>query len=185
MRRVPSKHRNRLAARQKEQEALGRLALVLLCGLVLASGFVYAGVQHFGALRLGYETEKLRADLAKAQEEQKRLFMAREAAVSPIRLEQAARRLGMQPMAASQLDPLKQRSEITEVKAAPTAQRMQTPEIKQSVGAAANDLKLKSSRPAAMPVAKHPTTAALKPVSIKVQEKAKTSKASSDQKKSR
>ena len=95
MRRVPSKTRNAPVLRQKEQGALGRLALLLLCGLVLASGFVYAGVQHFDALRLGYETEKLRGDLDKAQEEQKHLLMTREAAVSPIRLEQAARQLGI------------------------------------------------------------------------------------------
>src|SRR5205807_10336196 len=111
MRRVPSKHRNRLAPRQKEQGALSRLALLLLCGLVLASGFVYAGVQHFGALRLGYKTEKLRNDLEKAREEQKHLLAEREAAASPVRVEQAARRLGMQPMTPAQIDPLRQRAE--------------------------------------------------------------------------
>src|ERR1041385_1862795 len=123
MRRVPSKHRNRLAPRRKEKGAVGRLALLLLCGLVLASGFVYAGVQHFGALRLGYETQKLRSDLDKAQEDQKRLLMAREAAVSPVRLEQAARQLGMQPMMPAQIDPLRQRTEVAESKAAPALQR--------------------------------------------------------------
>ena len=132
MRRVPSKHRNRLAPRQKEQGALSRLALLLLCGLVLASGFVYAGVQHFGALRLGYETEKLRGDLDKAQEEQKRLLMTREAAVSPIRLEQAARQLGMQPMMPAQIDPLRQRAELAEAKAASASQLIESPAMKKS-----------------------------------------------------
>src|SRR5881398_1819825 len=147
MRRVPSKHRNRLAPRPKEQGALGRLALLLLCGLVLASGFVYAGVQHFGALRLGYETEKLRGDLDKAEEEQKRLLMARETAVSPIRLEQAARQLGMQPMMPAQIDPLRQRTAVTEAKAAPASQLIELPTVKKTASAPAKVVALKTSKP--------------------------------------
>jgi hypothetical protein len=58
VRRVPSKQRNVVVRREPERGALNRLALLLICGLVLASGFVYAGGQHFGALNLGYKTEK-------------------------------------------------------------------------------------------------------------------------------
>lgn len=183
MRRVPSKHRNRLAPRQKEQGALGRLALLLLCGLVLASGFVYAGVQHFGALRLGYETQKLRADLDKAQEEQKRLLMAREAAVSPVRLEQAARQLGMQPMMPAQIDPLRQRTEVAEAKAAPALQRTEAPVVKRAASAPAKVVALKPSKPSSSPSAK--PTASVNPTSLRIQEKPKPNKASSGQKKSR
>jgi cell division protein FtsL len=107
MRRVPSRYRNTPVVREREQGALVRLALILGCGLILAGGFVYAGIQHFGALRLGYQTEKLRAQLDNAREEQRRLMLAREAAASPARLERAARQLGMQPLQASQIDPLK------------------------------------------------------------------------------
>jgi cell division protein FtsL len=183
MRRVPSKHRNRLAPRQKEQGAVGRLALLLLCGLVLASGFVYAGVQHFGALRLGYETQKLRSDLDKAQEEQKRLLMARETAVSPIRLEQAARQLGMQPMMPAQIDPLRQRNKVAEAKAAPALQRTGAPTVKKAASTPENVVALKPSKPSSLPIAK--STASVKPTSLKIQEKPKPNKASSDQKKSR
>lgn len=195
MRRVPSKHRNRLAPRQKEQGALGRLALLLLCGLVLASGFVYAGVQHFGALRLGYETQKLRSDLDKAQEEQKRLLMARETAVSPIRLEQAARQLGMQPMMPAQIDPLRQRTEVAQAKAAPALQRSEAPTLKEvptvkkAAPAPAKVVALKPSKPSSLAIATSGTsakpTASVKPTSLKIQEKPKTNKASSDKKKSR
>jgi cell division protein FtsL len=181
MRRVPSKHRNRLARRQKEQGALSRLALLLLCGLVLASGFVYAGVQHFGALRLGYETEKLRSELDKAQEEQKRLMMAREAAVSPIRLEQAARQLGMQPIMPAQIDPLRQRTEAAEAKAAPASQRIESPTLKKAASAPAKVVALKPPKPSSLAIAK--PTVSVKPTSLKNQEKPKSTKASSDQKK--
>jgi len=106
MRRVPSKHRNGRIVRERDRDALKRLSLLLLAALLLAGGFVYAGVQHFAALRFGYETEKLRSALTDAKEEQRRLILQKEIAASPARLERAARQLGMQPMQASQLDPL-------------------------------------------------------------------------------
>jgi cell division protein FtsL len=95
---------------------LKRLSLLLVAALVLAGGFVYAGVQHFAALRLGYETEKLRNALTDAKEEQRRLTVQKQIVASPARLERAARKLGMQPMQASQLDPLVRRTEALESK---------------------------------------------------------------------
>jgi cell division protein FtsL len=188
MRRVPSKHRNRLSPRRKEQGALGRLALLLLCGLVLASGFVYAGVQHFGALRLGYEMQKLRSDLDKAQEDQKRLLMAREAAVSPVRLEQAARQLGMQPMMPAQIDPLRQQTKAAEAKTAPALPRTEAPLVKRAKPPATADA-LQPPKPSSLAFATSAMiakpTASVKSKSLKTQEKPKTKKASSDQKKSR
>jgi cell division protein FtsL len=116
IRRVPSKHRNTPIARERDRGALIRLALLLLCGLLLAGGFVYAGGQHFAALRLGYETEKLRSVLDEQREEQRRLHLEREAAASPARLERAARQLGMQPMQPGQIDPLKRAIETAVLK---------------------------------------------------------------------
>jgi cell division protein FtsL len=81
--------------------------MLLFSGLILAGGFVYAGVQHFAALKLGYETENLRKVRNQLVEDQHRFQLAHDTAVSPARLEQAARRLGMQPMQAAQIDPLK------------------------------------------------------------------------------
>ncbi|HSQ22841.1 MAG TPA: hypothetical protein VLN44_00430 [Pyrinomonadaceae bacterium] len=118
IRRVPSKQRNSLVKRERDPRALARLALLLLCGLLLAGGFVYAGGHHFAALRLGYETEKLRNELNAAREDQRRLIFEREAAASPARLELAARRLGMQPMQPAQIDPLKRRSDVSSLKPA-------------------------------------------------------------------
>lgn len=118
IRRVPSKQRNTLVRRERDPRALTRLSLLLLCGLFLAGGFIYAGGRHFAALRLGYETEKLRNALNAAREDRRRLTLEREAAASPARLELAARKLGMQPMQPGQIDPLKQRNEPASLKPA-------------------------------------------------------------------
>jgi cell division protein FtsL len=107
IRRLPAKQRNARVTREYDNGALVRLAMLLLCGLTLAGGFVYAGCQHFAALKLGYETESLRKVRNELVEDQRRFLLEREAAVSPARLERAARELGMQPLQAAQIDPLK------------------------------------------------------------------------------
>src|SRR5207237_5296338 len=104
-------------AHSRDKNPIARFAALLLCGLVLAGGFVYAGGKHFASLRLGYQTEKLRVALDNAREEQRRLLLEREAVSSPARLERAARQLGMQPLQPAQIDPLKQ-MEVKETKIA-------------------------------------------------------------------
>ena|ERR1043166_8660571 len=106
VRRVPSKQRTTIVCHQQDHKTLQRLGLLLASGLLLSCGFVYAGGQHFAALRLGYQTERLRTVRDELTEEQHRLLLEREAAASPLRLELAARRLGMQPLQAAQIDPL-------------------------------------------------------------------------------
>lgn len=108
IRRVPAKQRNARVNREKDTEAFLRLGVLLLVGLGLASGFMYAGRQHFAALRYGYETENLRRERDQLAEQQRRLILQREEAASPVKLEQAAKRLGMQPLQAAQIDPLRQ-----------------------------------------------------------------------------
>ena len=83
--------------------ALGRLTLLLFCGLILAGGFVFAAGQHFAAVRYGYQSEALRRERAQLLEEQRRLLLAREEATSPTRLESVARELGMQPLQPAQI----------------------------------------------------------------------------------
>jgi len=108
IRRLPSKQRNARVARENDRDAFLRLGLLLFCGLGLASGFVYAGRQHFGALKFGYETENLRRERDQLAEEQRRFLLLREEAASPVRLERAAKQLGMQSLQPSQVDPLRQ-----------------------------------------------------------------------------
>lgn len=77
--------------------------MLLFCGLVLASGFVFAAGQHFAAVRYGYRSETLRRERAQLLEDQRRLLLAREEAASPTYLETAAREIGMQPLQPAQV----------------------------------------------------------------------------------
>jgi len=127
VRRIPSTQRNAPVVRERDQWALVRLALLLLTGLVLAGGFVYAGGQHFAALRFGYLTENQRKIREEQTEQQRRLLLEREAAASPARLERAARKLGMQPMQVSQIDPLTRAIRNSAEKNAPAASQTAAP----------------------------------------------------------
>ena len=91
--------------RERDMGALMRLALLLACGLVLAGGFVYAAGQHFAAVQYGYKSEALRLDQAQLLEEQRRLMLERERAMTPEHLGAEARKLGMQPIQSAQLNP--------------------------------------------------------------------------------
>jgi cell division protein FtsL len=104
MRRLPSTQRNFTITRERDGRALSRLALLLMCGLVLTGGFVFAAGQHFAAVRYGYQSEELRRERARLLEEQRRLLLEREAATSPMRLERAAREIGLQPVQAAQVN---------------------------------------------------------------------------------
>jgi cell division protein FtsL len=120
VRRLPSRHRNAPIAKQKDTDAFVRLGLLLVIGLGLACGFVYAGRQHFAALKYGYETEKLRREHDQLAEAHRRLILQREEAASPAKLEQAAKRIGMQPLQAAQIDPLRQLANYSEDVKPPT-----------------------------------------------------------------
>ena len=103
MRRVPSKQRNSQIHRDLDVRALSRLALLLVCGLVLASGFVFAAEQHFAALDYGYKSEGLRRERERLLEEKQHLMLTKEQAFAPARLAIQARELGLKPLAASQV----------------------------------------------------------------------------------
>jgi hypothetical protein len=91
---------------------------LLVCGLVLASGFVFAAGQHFAAVQYGYKSEELRREQAQLLEEQRRLMLERERATTPDQLGAAAREIGMQPIRPAQIDPAKN-FERTQTHAAP------------------------------------------------------------------
>jgi hypothetical protein len=103
MRRVPSKHRNSKIHRDRDVRALSRLALLLFCGLILASGFVFAAQQHFAAVQYGYKSEGLRSERERLLAEQQYLRAQKEQAVAPARLGLQARGLGLKPLLASQV----------------------------------------------------------------------------------
>jgi cell division protein FtsL len=103
MKRVPSKQRNSKIHRDRDVRALSRLALLLFCGLVLASGFVFAAQQHFAAVQYGYQSEGLRREREQLLEEQQHLMLKKEQAFAPARLESQARELGLKPLVANQV----------------------------------------------------------------------------------
>jgi len=108
IRRLSSKQRNARITRESGRDAFLRFGLLLVCGLALSGGFVYAGRQHFAALSYGYETENLRRERDQLVEEQRRFLLQREEAASPVRLERVAKQLGMQALQPAQIDPLRQ-----------------------------------------------------------------------------
>jgi len=103
MRRVPSKQRNSKIHRHRDVRALSRLAVLLFCGLVLASGFVFAAQQHFAAVDYGYKSEGLRRERERLLEEKQQLMLKKEQAFAPAQLASQARELGLKPIQASQL----------------------------------------------------------------------------------
>ena len=103
MKRFPEHQLNAKIRRSRDVTALSRLALLLFCGLVLASGFVFAAKQHFAAVQYGYQNESLRNERKRLLEENARLSLEKEQAIAPDKLGSAARRLGLQTPRAAQI----------------------------------------------------------------------------------
>jgi cell division protein FtsL len=103
MKRFPEQQRNARVTRSRDVSALSRLALLLFCGLVLASGFVFAAKQHFAAVQYGYKSEDLRRERTKLLQDNQLLSLEKERVSSPSRLEPAARELGLKPATAGQI----------------------------------------------------------------------------------
>lgn len=106
MKRMPQLQRsNSLVHRERDARSLVRLTAVLLCGLVLAGGFIRAAAQHTIAVSYGYQSEALLRERERLLDERDYLLAERDAANSPARLEQAARRIGLEQARAAQVAP--------------------------------------------------------------------------------
>lgn len=103
MKRLPPNHVNHRVHRERDISALSRLVFLLFCGLALTSGFLLAAQQHFAAIQYGYKSQDLRAEHQRLLEEQRRLLLMKEEATSPVRLEPAARGIGLQPIQPGQI----------------------------------------------------------------------------------
>ena len=103
MKRLPPGHIKSRIHRERDISALSRLVLLLFCGLALTSGFLLAAKQHFAAIEYGYKSEDLRREHQRLLEEQRRLLLMKEEATSPVRLEPAARGIGLQPVQPGQI----------------------------------------------------------------------------------
>lgn len=113
MKRLPLNHRNYVVRRERDKTALVRLAGLLLCGLALASGFVFAAGHHFAAVRYGYKSEELRRERTRLLQQQSALLLAREQSTTPSRLETIARNIGMQPADPAQISDAKRNERNT------------------------------------------------------------------------
>jgi hypothetical protein len=103
MKRLPPGQVNSRIHRERDLNALSRLVLLLFCGLALTCGFLFAAKQHFAAIQYGYKSQDLRREHERLVHEQRRLMLMKEEATSPVRLEPAARRIGLQPVQPAQL----------------------------------------------------------------------------------
>ena len=103
MRRIPQRQPNRVIRRERDPRALMRQARLLICGLILAGGFIVAAGQHFSAIRYGYQSEQLRHERARLLDEQQRLLIVLDETASPAHLERAARDIGMEPVKPEQI----------------------------------------------------------------------------------
>ena len=103
MKRLPPNHANSRIHRERDVNALSRLALLLICGLGLTGGFLFAARQHFAAIQYGYKNEELRREHQRLKAEQEQLLLEKDQASSPTRLEPAAREIGLQPVQRGQI----------------------------------------------------------------------------------
>jgi len=65
--------------------------LVVVCGLALAAGFFFAGLQHFTAMGYGLKNSTLRKQVESLEAEKRRLLLAKEVTLSPREIRKAAR----------------------------------------------------------------------------------------------
>jgi hypothetical protein len=70
--------------------------LTMVFGFIIVAGFLFAARQHFGAINLGIENSELRKKRDELSTEQRRLRISREIAYSPLELEKAALKIGLQ-----------------------------------------------------------------------------------------
>jgi hypothetical protein len=101
--RLPSIHVNYKVHHERDLGALSRLASLLLCGLALTGGFLFAARQHFAAIQYGYKTEELRREHQQLLQAQRRLLLEKEEVTAPGRLEPAAREIGLRPLQPGQI----------------------------------------------------------------------------------
>lgn len=66
------------------------VALIVLCGAIVACGFFFAARQHFSAMELGIKNSRLRKQLSDLEAENRRLSLAREVASSPMSIRKAS-----------------------------------------------------------------------------------------------
>jgi hypothetical protein len=98
-------------------------SLMLVCGLMLVSGFFFAARQHFASMEYGMKNSRLRKQVDELEAEKRRLLLAREVSLSPAEIKKAARKSGL-------LDPSANAGVIAQVTSA-TKEKAVPPTVKE------------------------------------------------------
>ena len=85
--------------------------LTIVCGLLLAAGFFFAARQHFSAIEYGIKNAKLRQQRDELENVQRQFYLAKEIALSPIEIKKAAKKIGLQDTAASEMETVRRKVE--------------------------------------------------------------------------
>jgi hypothetical protein len=80
-----------LAKTEASESSWRNVAVLVLCGAVLAAGFFFAARQHFSSMELGIKNSQLRKQLSDLEAENRRLSLAKEVALSPTAIQKASR----------------------------------------------------------------------------------------------
>lgn len=110
--------RKAAARRQSEQKRGRTYALILVCGLLVVSGFFFAGRQHFSSMDYGMKNSRLRKQIDDLESEKRRLLLAREISSSPMEIKKAAKKVGFGEPSADQPQ-MAQLTSVTKDKAVP------------------------------------------------------------------
>jgi hypothetical protein len=70
-------------------------SLMIVCGLLIVTGFFFAGRQHFSSMDYGMKNSRLRKQIDDLEAEKRRLVLAREVSLSPTEIRKAAKRSGI------------------------------------------------------------------------------------------
>lgn len=70
-------------------------ALMLVCALLLVTGFFFAGRQHFASMDFGMKNSRLRNHIDDLEAEKRRLLLAREVSLSPSEIKRVAKKAGL------------------------------------------------------------------------------------------
>ncbi len=104
-------------------------SLILVCGLLLVSGFFFAGRQHFSSMDYGMKNSRLRKQIDDLEAEKRRLLLNREISLSPAEIKKAAKKAGFIDAAEPVPELAKMAVPITAPIAAPTKEKAITPVV--------------------------------------------------------
>ena len=95
-------------------------SLMIVCGLLMVSGFFFAGRQHFSSMDYGMKNSRLRKQIDDLEAEKRRLLLAREISLSPAEIKRAAKKVGFSDSAEAQPEVVQEVATSIKEKAVPT-----------------------------------------------------------------